>query len=66
MLPSKAYLPRGNTMLDLIEISNFEVLGLMGLAASMGFVFGIVLLYMPLRAKYDTLVRKDQIREYLS
>ena len=53
---------RGNIMLDLIELTNLEVIYLMGLAFSMGFLACVVLVYTPCQTKLDTLRR---VHEFL-
>lgn len=41
-------------MLDLIELTNLEVLFVMGLAFSMGFLFAVVMFLVPCQTKLDT------------
>lgn len=53
-------------MLDLIELTNREVMYLMGLGFAMGFLAAVVLIYTPCQIKLDTLRRKEAIREFLS
>jgi len=66
MLPLKAYLARGNTMLDLIELTNREVIYMMVLSFTVGILATVVLVWVPTKTKLDTLIRKNAIREYLS
>ena len=50
-------------MLDLIEMTNREVCFLVGMAFTMGILFGIVMFYMPLRAELDTIKRNAAFEE---
>ena len=52
-----------NIMLDLIEMTNREVCILMGMAFTMGLLFGVVLFYCPLKTKLDTLNRDIEREE---
>lgn len=44
-------------MLDLIEHTNRDIVILMSIAFSLGFIGAIVLCYMPVRTKLDTIKR---------
>jgi len=44
-------------MLDLIEHTNRDIVILMSMAFSLGFISAIVLCYMPVRTKLDTINR---------
>ena len=50
-------------MLELYELTNLEVLFVMGLSFSMGTLFGVVLFYLPLRAELDTIKRNEERAE---
>lgn len=53
-------------MLDLIELSNLEVIWLMVLAFGMGFMTCAVVLWVPTQTKLDTIRRNNEIRDFLS
>jgi len=54
-------------MLDLIEIANRDVLILMSMAFVMGMLAAIVIFYIPLRTKLDTIKREaDRAARYQS
>lgn len=54
-------------MLDLIEITNREVLYMIAWAYAFGMLSGVILFYMPVRTKLDTLKRNmDRHDGYLS
>lgn len=47
-------------MLDLIEITNREVLYMIGWSYAFGILSGVILFYMPVRTKLDTLIRNNR------
>jgi len=51
-------------MLDLIEISNREVLYMLAWTYAFGILSGVILFYIPVKTKLDTLVRNRSRRDY--
>lgn len=50
-------------MLDLIELTNREVLWMLGWTYAFGLLSGVILFYMPVRTKLDTLLRNRGLDE---